>query len=649
MPLPVAHKRHLSKTERLANDQTLSQLERAAYASSKRSSEAVVPTVHIKKVGRDSVQIIAQDPEVDGAHRLTGGYVVEGRRVSNGSMGSGRKMGQDYNGEENGFVKRVLGKKRRSRKADEPFQEPHAEPEQHGFRPSDADDLDYTPSGPAPLSPPISARDEDSTSEEDDTDTDSDDETSADSDEGYDDPGLRASIGDLDRPVSISGRSFVEEPMSLDQNVRSARSRTGSVGTIQAMDGMEVTGADSVNSTGHLPSSATFGAERSSLDRIAAGATNGSGGAYSAISHRSGPIRAGSIAASKARTGAAVTSTIAGTGSNTGSGPMLRVPSPTQRQVEMGLDSKEPPIPSAAEQAPIVTGSVPPPQASANQAPLPTSGVVPQGAGGSYFPQPANAQTGLYLDGMLHPSSASFMSTASAGSSSQQHAGSSHAGHRMERRNTSGSMQAPAMQSVRTPMGQPQGSFSWDQQPSLASLRRASQTEVPGLQGSALDPDILAEAEKLRRERLSKRQRKRSSGDDAATILGGSPEPPFAINAEAGPSRGQTASPANYGEFEDGSVPARTSMQQQVASVTAQQPVEGQVPVLNGGSAFVGNLIGEDHVNYDLMYNMLTGIRIGVSCTDLCLVLSTLRVILLKVYFLLGLSLSSKDETTAFG
>ena len=36
----------------------------------------------------------------------------------------------------------------------------------------------------------------------------------------------------------------------------------------------------------------------------------------------------------------------------------------------------------------------------------------------------------------------------------------------------------------------------------------------------------------------------------------------------------------------------------------------------------VGNLIGEDHVNYVLMYNMLTGIRIGVrifisSCESL--------------------------------
>jgi hypothetical protein len=30
-------------------------------------------------------------------------------------------------------------------------------------------------------------------------------------------------------------------------------------------------------------------------------------------------------------------------------------------------------------------------------------------------------------------------------------------------------------------------------------------------------------------------------------------------------------------------------------------------------NVLVGNLIGEGHVNYVLMYNMLTGIRIGVS------------------------------------
>lgn len=34
---------------------------------------------------------------------------------------------------------------------------------------------------------------------------------------------------------------------------------------------------------------------------------------------------------------------------------------------------------------------------------------------------------------------------------------------------------------------------------------------------------------------------------------------------------------------------------------------------LDEDKVLVGNLIGEDHVNYVLMYNMLTGIRIGVS------------------------------------
>lgn len=35
--------------------------------------------------------------------------------------------------------------------------------------------------------------------------------------------------------------------------------------------------------------------------------------------------------------------------------------------------------------------------------------------------------------------------------------------------------------------------------------------------------------------------------------------------------------------------------------------------VKRGEQPLVGNLIGEDHVNYVLMYNMLTGIRIAVS------------------------------------
>jgi len=40
-------------------------------------------------------------------------------------------------------------------------------------------------------------------------------------------------------------------------------------------------------------------------------------------------------------------------------------------------------------------------------------------------------------------------------------------------------------------------------------------------------------------------------------------------------------------------------------AATREKPEEDKI--------LVGNLIEEDHVNYVLMYNMLTGIRIGVN------------------------------------
>lgn len=82
-------------------------------------------------------------------------------------------------------------------------------------------------------------------------------------------------------------------------------------------------------------------------------------------------------------------------------------------------------------------------------------------------------------------------------------------------------------------------------QKSNSTLSR--QTAIPGLEGPALDSDIVAQAEAIRRERLERRQKK------------------------------------------------------------AVEEREKEQKVL------VGNLIGEDHVNYVLMYNMLTGIRIAVS------------------------------------
>lgn len=54
----------------------------------------------------------------------------------------------------------------------------------------------------------------------------------------------------------------------------------------------------------------------------------------------------------------------------------------------------------------------------------------------------------------------------------------------------------------------------------------------------------------------------------------------------------------------------------------------------------VGNLIGEDHVNYVLMYNMLTGIRIAVST----------RVFVARAYSsLAGLAMSSEDTEATLG
>lgn len=100
-------------------------------------------------------------------------------------------------------------------------------------------------------------------------------------------------------------------------------------------------------------------------------------------------------------------------------------------------------------------------------------------------------------------------------------------------------------------------------QSTLGPSPARSRTAVPGVEGSALDADILAHTEILRRERLERRQKKAEET---------SPEPV-------------------------------------VRELEKPKPApEAKV--------MVGNLIGEDHVNYVLMYNMLTGIRIGVRRDD---------------------------------
>lgn len=54
----------------------------------------------------------------------------------------------------------------------------------------------------------------------------------------------------------------------------------------------------------------------------------------------------------------------------------------------------------------------------------------------------------------------------------------------------------------------------------------------------------------------------------------------------------------------------RAQQQQAEAALTRTETKKGD------DAPLVGNLIGEDHVNYVLMYNMLTGIRIGVRISN---------------------------------
>lgn len=131
---------------------------------------------------------------------------------------------------------------------------------------------------------------------------------------------------------------------------------------------------------------------------------------------------------------------------------------------------------------------------------------------------------------------------------------------RISRRSTNPNPPSPTI-AKRSPLVHSQSTFS------TPSPTHQTQVMVPGVEGAALDSAILAHSEQLRRERLEKRQKKASA-------------------AEAVP---------------------------QVAESSAQAAARPDRKQTEEAKVLVGNLIGEDHVNYVLMYNMLTGIRIGVS------------------------------------
>ena len=69
---------------------------------------------------------------------------------------------------------------------------------------------------------------------------------------------------------------------------------------------------------------------------------------------------------------------------------------------------------------------------------------------------------------------------------------------------------------------------------------------------------------------------------------------------------------------DDGELPEElvSDMQQQAEQIRRERLSKRVKQAEEVPRVLVGNLIGEDHANYVLMYNMLTGIRIAVSRTQ---------------------------------
>ncbi|WVW81386.1 hypothetical protein I302_103378 [Kwoniella bestiolae CBS 10118] len=147
---------------------------------------------------------------------------------------------------------------------------------------------------------------------------------------------------------------------------------------------------------------------------------------------------------------------------------------------------------------------------------------------------------------------------------------------RPTRRSTNPSPITPS--SPRSPLPHSHSHFS------PSPLPQNSMTPIPGLEGAALASDILAQTELLRQQRFERRQKK-------ASAQSGSGAPAIAPAADV----------------QDNEVQPQPQQPPLPKARSEEKPKEQEAKVL------VGNLIGEDHVNYVLMYNMLTGIRIGVS------------------------------------
>jgi len=115
---------------------------------------------------------------------------------------------------------------------------------------------------------------------------------------------------------------------------------------------------------------------------------------------------------------------------------------------------------------------------------------------------------------------------------------------------------------------------------------------------AAFDEEIGKQAEQIRR---AKRQKEKDAQARAADEAQRAQDKAAAAQAQ-GPSSGAGTNPTTL------LTRART-FRRDPEEIRAEREQTGK----EEPAVLVGNLIGEDHVNYVLMYNMLTGIRIGVS------------------------------------
>ncbi|KAL7416330.1 hypothetical protein BDY24DRAFT_379321 [Mrakia frigida] len=236
--------------------------------------------------------------------------------------------------------------------------------------------------------------------------------------------------------------------------------------------------------------------------------------------------------------------------------------------------------------------SLPPPPSSSRPSPTSNSGYFDGHIARRNTPPSANATSttppAIPASSLLHPSSASIISVTPPSPT---------------RRNTTGSSNSiilpPSSPQPSNPPTLPRANLhktlshhsSHQARASSTPVPAPSKTDVPGVDGAAVDSDILAQMETIRKERLSRRARQAAT--ETSSIGGGEGEggqEGARVNLD-----GSSAGPSHQTRARSGTEGGKGAATQEEARV------------------LVGNLIGEDHVNYVLMYNMLTGIRIGVS------------------------------------